>query len=203
MLNAIIPKACKKWPRNGKSQVFKKALLLAFMNFLIINIEKFSGINFAIAIIFTSSFILQIVNILVLLFWNLCVLDKLRYCFLKLKGHSKLIKNDNHYSCWYQCYYKWHFYHYFHILHYRWINWITWTYTHWCFPFPFDCKSSYRKTKIIRIDLSPLRKRKHTHTTAPSFKKYFVKWWFISKKNVLLKISHVGKYQVWSLKHQT
>ena len=24
MLNLIIPKTCKKWPRNGKSQVFKK-----------------------------------------------------------------------------------------------------------------------------------------------------------------------------------
>ena len=124
------------------------------MNYMIINIERFAGINFLIAVIFTSSFILQIVNILVLLFWNLCVLDKLRHCFLNLKGHLKLIKNYNHYCCWYQCYYKWHFYHYFHIVHYRWINWITWTYTYCIFPFPFDCKSSYRKNKIIRTGLS-------------------------------------------------
>ena len=46
---------------------FLKALLLAFMNFMIINIERFAGINFVIAVtkiyFFTSSFILQIVNI--------------------------------------------------------------------------------------------------------------------------------------------
>ena len=101
--------------------------------------------------------------ILVLLFWNLCVLDKLRHCFLNLKGHLKIIKNYNHYCSWYQCYYKWHFYHYFHIVHYRWINWITWTYTHCIFPFPFDCKSSYRKTKTIPTDLSPLRTETHAH----------------------------------------
>ena len=58
-------------------------------------------------------------------------------------------------------YYKWHFYYYFHVLHYRWINWITWTYTHCIFPFPFDCKSSYRKIKIIPIDLSLLRTQTH------------------------------------------
>ena len=92
ILDARIPKACKKWSRNGKSQVFKK-LFYWLMNFMIINIERFAGINFVIAIIFTSSFIMQIVNILELLFWNLCVLDKLRHCFLTLKGHLKLIKN--------------------------------------------------------------------------------------------------------------
>ena len=140
---------------------------MTFINFMIMTIERLAGINFVIAVaetyFFTSSFILQIVNILVLFFWNLCVLDKMRHYFLNLKGHLKLIKNYNHYCCWYQCYYKWHFYHYFHIVHYRWINWITWTYTHCIFPFPFDCKSSYRKTKIIPIDLSPLRTQTHAH----------------------------------------
>ena len=73
MLNAIIPKACKKWSKNGKIQVFKKNLLLAFMNFLTINIERFAGINVVIAgtetfYYFTCSFILKVVNILVLLF---------------------------------------------------------------------------------------------------------------------------------------
>ena len=116
MLNAILPKECKEWSRNWKSEVFLKTLLLAFMNFMIINIERFAGINFVIAVtktyFFTSSFILQIVNILVLFFWNLCVLDKMRHYFLNLKGHLKLIKNYNLHCCWYQCYYKWHFYHY-------------------------------------------------------------------------------------------
>ena len=151
------------------------------MNFLNINIERFAGINVVMAVtktlyFFTSSFILQVVNILVLLFWNLCVLDKLRHCFLNLKGHLKLIKIYNNYCCWYQCYYKWHFYHYFHIAHYRWINWITWTYTHWFFPFPFDCKSLYKKTKIILIYLSPLT------TQTPARKKYFIKSWFLNIK---------------------
>ena len=149
----------KKWEEPS----FLKTLLLAFMNFMIINIERFAGINFVIAVIFTSSFILQIVNILVLLFWNLCVLDKLRHCFLNLKGHLKLIKNYNHYCCSYQFYYKWHCCYYFHIVHYHWINWITWTYTHCIFLFPFDCKSSYRKTKLIPIDLSLLRTQTHAH----------------------------------------
>ena len=58
----------KKWEEPS----FLKTLLLAFMNFMIINIERFAGINFVIAVTetyyFTSSFILQIVNILVLLF---------------------------------------------------------------------------------------------------------------------------------------
>ena len=132
------------------------------MNYMIINTERFAGINFLIAVIFTSSLILQIVNILVLLFWNVCVLDKLQHCFFNLKGHLKLIKNYNH-CCWYQCYYKWHFYHYFHIVHYRWINWITWTYTHCIFPFAFDCGSSYRKTKVILTGLCPLRTQTHAH----------------------------------------
>ena len=163
MLNAIIPKACKKWSRNGKSQVFKKTLLLDFMDYMIINIERHAGINLVIAVtetyFFTSSFILQIVNILVLIFWN-----KLRRCFLNLKGHLKLIKNYNRYCCSYQFYYKWHCCYYFHIVHYHWINWITWTYTHCIFPFPFDCKRSYRKAKIIPIGLFPLRTQTHARS---------------------------------------
>ena len=59
----------KKWEEPS----FLKTLLLAFMNFMIINIERFAGINFVIAVIetlyfFIFSFTLQIVNILVLLF---------------------------------------------------------------------------------------------------------------------------------------
>ena len=134
------------------------------MNFMIINTKSFAGNNFIIAVVFTSSFILMIENILVLLSWNLCVLDKLRHCFSNLKGLLKLIKNYNQYCCWYGCYYKCHFYHYFHIVHYHWINWITWTYTHCIFLFPFDCKSSYRKTKIIPIELSLLRTQTHAHS---------------------------------------
>ena len=165
VLNAIIPKACKKWSKNRNSQVLEKTLLLAFMNFLIINIGRCAGINVVNALtetyFFTSNFILQVVNIFLLLFWNLCVLDKLGHCFLNVKGHLKLIKIYNHYCCWYQCYYKWHFYNYFHIVHYRWINWITWTCTHCISLFPFACKSLYKKTKIIPIDLSPLTTQKH------------------------------------------
>ena len=33
----------------GRAKFFKKNLLLAFMNFLIINIERFAGINLVIA----------------------------------------------------------------------------------------------------------------------------------------------------------
>ena len=162
----------KKW----EIPSFWKALLLAFMNFMITNIERFAGINFAVVVIFTSSFILQIMNILALIFWNLWVLEKLRHCFFNLKGNFKLIKNYIHYSCWYQCYYKWHLYHYFHIVHYPWINWITWTYTHCIFPYLCDCRSSYRKTKIIPVNLSP----PGTQTTTTSSKKYFLKWWFLN-----------------------
>ena len=49
MLNAIISKACKKLPRNRKSQVFKK-LYNWLLNFVVINIERFAGINFVIAV---------------------------------------------------------------------------------------------------------------------------------------------------------
>ena len=128
MLNAIIPKDCKKWPRNGKSQVFKKLyywLLISFdfwvlwlsilKDLLAWTLQLQEPKHF----IFTSSFILHIVKILLLLFWNLCVLDKLRHWFLNLKGHLKIIRNYSHYCCWYQCYYKWYFCHYFHIVHYR------------------------------------------------------------------------------------
>ena len=69
VLNAIIPKACKKRSKNEKSQVFKKT---SFINFFIINIERFAGINVVNGLtktyFFTSSFILQVVNIFVLLF---------------------------------------------------------------------------------------------------------------------------------------
>ena len=54
ILSAITPKACKKWPRNGKSQVFKKLTLVYdkvwFLNFVDINIGKFAGVNFAFAV---------------------------------------------------------------------------------------------------------------------------------------------------------
>ena len=60
----------------GMRKMIKKweapTLLLAFMNIFIINIERFAGINVVIAVtksyFFTSSFILQVLNILVLLF---------------------------------------------------------------------------------------------------------------------------------------
>ena len=142
------------------------------MSFMIINIERFAA-NF-----FTSSFILQIVKFLVLLFWNLCVFDKLWHYFLNLKGHLKLIKNYNHYCCWYQCYYKWPFYHYFHIVHYRWINWIKWTLIT-SFIFLLIVKIHTGKRKYFQLT-SLLSQHKHTHTTAPSFKKYFGKWWFLN-----------------------
>ena len=62
-------KIIKKWEKLS----FSLTLLLAFMSVMIINIERFAGINFVIVVtetlyFFTSSFILQIVNILVLLF---------------------------------------------------------------------------------------------------------------------------------------
>ena len=110
-------------------------------------------------------------NILIVFFWNLCVLDKLLHCFLNLKVHLKIIKNYNHYCSWYQCYYKWHFYHYFHIVHYRWINWITWTYTHCIFP--FDSKSSYGKIKIIPIDLSTPRMQTHAENCFQLYEIFF------------------------------
>ena len=118
MLNVIIPKACKKWPRNGKSQFFKKTLLLAYVSFdfwilwlsILKDLLALTLLLLQLRLQFISSLIL------VLLFRNLCVLDKLRHCFLNLKGHLNIIKNYNHYCCWYQCYYKLHFYHYFHIV---------------------------------------------------------------------------------------
>ena len=51
-----------------RAKFFKK-IISGFYEFLIINIERFAGINLVIAVtetyFFTSSFILQIVNILV------------------------------------------------------------------------------------------------------------------------------------------
>ena len=46
---------------------------------MIINIERIDGINFVIAVtetFFTSKFIMQIMNILEVLFWNVCVIDR-------------------------------------------------------------------------------------------------------------------------------
>ena len=62
ILNPIIPKACKKWPRNGKSQAFRSTSLLAFdkfwfLNFVVVNIERFAGINFASAVTETLYFL--------------------------------------------------------------------------------------------------------------------------------------------------
>ena len=52
---------------------FLKNFIIAFYEFMIINIERLAGFNFVIVVtgtlyFFTSSFILQIVNILVFLF---------------------------------------------------------------------------------------------------------------------------------------
>ena len=112
MLNSIIPKAYKKWLRNGKSRVFKIRyywLLISF-DFWILWLSILKHL-LALTLQWQQPkhyifYILQIVNILVVLFRNLCVLDKLRHCFLNLKGHLKIIKNCNHYCSWYQCYYK-------------------------------------------------------------------------------------------------
>ena len=96
----------KKWEEPS----FLKTLLLAFMNFMIVNTERLAGINFVIAV--TKTYFLHPVLFCRLwifryfFFGNLCVLDKMRHYFLSL------IKNYNHYCCWYQRYYKWHFYHY-------------------------------------------------------------------------------------------
>ena len=135
------------------------------MNFMIINLEKFAGINFVIAVtethFFTSSFILQIVNILVLFFWNFCVLDKMWHYFLNLKGHLKLIKNYNHYCCWYQCYYKWHFYHYsilYIIAELTELNELTLIAS---FLFLLVVKVHTGKNRIIPINLSPLGTQTH------------------------------------------
>ena len=63
-----IQKMIKKWEEPG----FLKNFFIGFMNFLIINIERFTGINVVNALtetyFFTSSFILQVVNICVLYF---------------------------------------------------------------------------------------------------------------------------------------
>ena len=61
-------KMIKKWEEPS----FLKNFIIGFMNFLIINIERFAGINVVNALtetyFSTSSFILQVVNICVLLF---------------------------------------------------------------------------------------------------------------------------------------
>ena len=48
-------KMIKKWEEPS----FLKTLLLAFMNFMIINIERFAGINFVIAVTETYFFYIQ------------------------------------------------------------------------------------------------------------------------------------------------
>ena len=138
---------------------------MAFINFIIINIERFAGINFVIAVtetyFFTSSFILQIANILVLFFWNLCVLDKIRHYFFNLKWHLKLIENYNHCCCWYQCYYRWHFYHYsilYIIAELTELNELTLIAS---FLFLLVVKVHTGKNRIIPINLSPLGTQTH------------------------------------------
>ena len=75
----------------GKAKFLKTLLLLfdkfGFFNFGDINIEKFDGTSFAIVVTETfyfwhKVFFLQVVNFLLLLFWNLHVLHKLWHCFL-------------------------------------------------------------------------------------------------------------------------
>ena len=62
MLDTVIPKTCKKWPRQELEKPnFLKPLSMAFdkfwfLNFLDISIEKFAGINFAIAVTKTLYF---------------------------------------------------------------------------------------------------------------------------------------------------
>ena len=148
---------------------------------MIINIETFAGINFSIAVTETLYFLHPVLSCRLWIFWyffsEIYVSLINRHYLLNLKGHLKIIKNYNHYCSWYQCYYKWHFYHYFHIVHYLWINWITWTYSHCIFPFPFDSKSSYRKTKIIPIDLSPPKTQTHARNCFQLYEIFiYCKW---------------------------
>ena len=74
LLNEIILKLCKKWPRNGKNQVFKELSLafnkVWFLNFVDINIGKFAGVNFAIAVTETLYFWHQILSYRLWIFWN-------------------------------------------------------------------------------------------------------------------------------------
>ena len=74
ILNAIILKVCKKWPANGKSQLLKK-LSLTFnkvwvSNFVHINIEKFAGVNFVIAVTETLYFWHPVLSYRLWIFWN-------------------------------------------------------------------------------------------------------------------------------------
>ena len=74
ILNAIIPKACKKWPRNGKSQVFKKLSLtfdkVWFLSFVDINIKRFDGVDFAIAVTEILYFWHPVLSCRLWIFWN-------------------------------------------------------------------------------------------------------------------------------------
>ena len=64
----------QKWPRKGKSQVFKKLSLafdkVWFLNFVDINIEIFAGVNFAIAVNETLYFWHLVLSCRLWYFWN-------------------------------------------------------------------------------------------------------------------------------------
>ena len=64
----------QKWPRKGKSQVFKKLSLafdkVWFLNFVDINIEIFAGVNFAIAVNETLYFWHPVLSCRLWYFWN-------------------------------------------------------------------------------------------------------------------------------------
>ena len=151
-----------------------------FLNFVDINIEKFAGTSFTIAVTEALYFWHKVLSCKL---WTFCCFFSEIYmsfinCDIVFFAFNKSFVKENenyiHYGCWYQCYCKWHFYCHFHIV--AELTWITWTHTYCIFPFTFDCKTSYGKTKIIPIDLSPSRTQTHIHTTARSFMKCFVKW---------------------------
>ena len=122
MLNAIIPKACKKWSRNGNSQLFKKIYYWLLWILWLPILKDLLALTFVIAV--TETYFLH--PVLFCRLWIFCYFGKILkfmcafkfmwHWFLNLKGHLKLIENYNHYCCWYQCYYKGHFYQYLHIV---------------------------------------------------------------------------------------
>ena len=137
-----------------------------------INIEKSSFINFEIAVMIT------------IYFWHPVLTCRL-WTLLVLLFVLILLRMT---------------FYYFNIVHYCWINWITWTYIQRMFSLPFDCKSSYRKTKIILVDFSPPKTQTHlnknknkTNTNTPRFMKYFCK----------VVILEGIKFRAWSVKLKT
>ena len=146
-----------------------------------INIEKFSSICFTIAITETLCFWHPVLSCRLWTFWYYFSETHVPWinhgiAFYKFISTLEIIKNYNHYLCYYYYYYYHyycHFHYHFHIVYYRWINWITWNYTHCILPLPFYCKSSYGKTKIISVD-PPLKTHKPTHTPALSFVNDFI-----------------------------